>query len=99
MTVLEMLLIIIILLQATANVFSYHETIRKALDAEEFTSLFRYSFSNQPGEKQVDKNNQDEIVDSAVVRTSFGILHGNTYHDSHAFYKVPYAMPPIGRYR
>lgn len=62
-----------------------------------------HSWQSENGENDYIFNPFDEdsvpIVDSPVVQTEFGIIYGRTYQESHAFYSVPYAVPPIEELR
>lgn len=42
---------------------------------------------------------ESEILGNPEISTENGIITGVTYPESHAFYSIPYAQPPIGELR
>ena len=60
--------------------------------------------TSRNSKQEKEYNNEDwlfdeTIYDFPVVNTTSGMVMGQTNKDSHAFYSVPYAEPPVGDLR
>lgn len=80
--------------ESMARIIS-HMVTSKTFDANELKRM---------EEKQhfLYKNLEDNRVTDSyepIVDTTSGVIRGVMYNESHAFYSIPYAQPPIGELR